>query len=174
MRYAIVCALAASAVIAGEARAGGPCAEGARSRIVRSVKGGKPIAIAAPSDRPVYGELTFVELNGDGKQDLVLGSACIRSPTDSVRLYRVYASCGPAADGVEDFVQLFEEEQPCARSVKIERQAAQTKLDGVAWQDLQLTVTMPGKRCEQTTAPLSFDGAQYRAGQGTTKGCPKR
>jgi hypothetical protein len=171
MWLAISCAVVGLG--AGEARADGPCVDGTRYRVVRSAKGGKPIAIAAAGERPVYGELAFVELNDDGKQDVVLASACIRSPADSVRLHRVYASCGPAAGGVEEYALVFEEEELCARAVKIEAQAAQTKVKGVAWRDLQLTRTLPGKRCEQATQALQFDGAQYRAGPRTTVPCSK-
>src|SRR5262245_39328825 len=103
------------AVLAGPAHAEWPCADGTHYRVVRARTGDKPIAIAAMNDRPVYGELTPVELNNDGKQDLLFRSACIRSPTDSVRLYRVFASCGPAADGVDELVMVFEEEELCAR-----------------------------------------------------------
>ena len=172
-RMSLAIACAAVALGAGEARAEGPCAEGTRYRIVRSAKGGKPIAIAAAGERPVYGELAFVELNGDGKQDVVLASACIRSPADSVRLHRVYAACGAAAGGVEEYALVFEEEELCARAVKIEAQDAQTTVKGVAWRDLRLTRTLPGKRCEQATQALQFDGAQYRAGARATAPCPK-
>jgi hypothetical protein len=172
MRIAIACAL--SVLIGGEARADGPCTDGTHYRILRSAKGAQPIAIAAASDRPVYGAFTFVELNNDGKPDVVFASACVRSPADSVRYHRVYVSCGKAADGGEDFALLFEDEEPCERTVKIERQATQQKQGGAAWQDLQLTRTVPGARCEQTVVPLRFDGAQYRADQGTTQPCPKR
>jgi hypothetical protein len=171
MWLAIACVM--GGLGAGEARAEGPCSDGTRHRIVKSAKGGKPIAITAAGERPVYGELVFVELNGDGKQDVVLASACIRSPADSVRLHRVYASCGPAAGGGEEYAIVFEEEELCARAVKIEAQAAQTTVKGVAWRDLQLMRTLPGKRCEQATQVLQFDGAQYRAGPRTTAPCPK-
>jgi hypothetical protein len=178
VRCALACALLA---MAGEARAEWPCGENTRYRVARSVKGGKPIAIGAakdPKDKPIYGAFTFVELNNDGRQDIVFESACIRGPGDSVKLHRVYASCGKAADGVEDFVMIFEAEELCARTVKIETQAAQTKASEVLWQDLQLVRTVReggkgGGTCEQTAEALRFDGAQYKAGPRASKACPR-
>ncbi len=169
---AIACAL--SVLLTREARAEWPCADHTRHRIARSPRDGKPIGIAAANDRLVYGALSFVELNGDGKQDVVFASACIRSPADSVRLHRVYASCGAAADGVEDLVLLLEEEELCARPVAIEPQAQQTTVGGMAWRDLRLVQTSPGERCAQTIQALRFDGARYRSGPRTSQPCPKR
>jgi hypothetical protein len=155
------------------APARGPCADGARYRIARSPRGAKPIAIAAPDRTMIYGELAFTDLNGDGRQDVVLASACIRRPSDSVRSHRVYTSCGPAADGVEELALIFEEEELCTRAVKLEPQASQTEASGASWRDLQLIRTLPGPRCEQTTQALRFDGAQYQSGPRTTRPCPK-
>jgi hypothetical protein len=171
--YALGCAL--SVLIAADARAEWPCAGNVRHRVARSAKGDKPIGIAAANERLVYGTFATAELNNDGRQDLVFASACIRGPADSVRFHRVYASCGPGADGGEDFVLIFEEEELCARAVKIETQAAQSKANGVLWQDLQLVrmTSGPGGRCEQATQPLKFDGAEYRAGARASKPCPK-
>jgi hypothetical protein len=171
MRCAIACAL--SVLIGGEAGADWPCADSARYRVARSAKGDKPIAIGAANDRLTYGTFTFVELNDDGKRDLVFASACIRGPADSVRFHRVYASCGRAIDGIEDFVLIFEDEELCTRTVEIEAQTGQTKANGVLWQDLRLVRKVPGKRCEQTAQTLQFDRAQYKTGPRASRPCPK-
>jgi hypothetical protein len=160
-------------IAGGEARADWPCADSTRYRVVRARNGDKPIAIAAPNERAVYGELTSVELNNDGKHDVLFRSGCIRGPSDSVRLYRVFASCGPAADGVEELVMVYEEEELCTRQVELTTLAHQSKAGGVLWQDLQLARTMRGKTCERATEPLQFDGSRYQSGPRTTGPCKR-
>jgi hypothetical protein len=159
---------------AHDARAEWPCGDNTHYRVVHTPKGDQPIAILAANDQPIYGDFTFVELNGDNRQDILFRSACIRGPIDSVRLHQAYASCGRARDGVEEFVKVFEQEELCSSDVTLSAATRQTTSSGLQWRDLQLTRTTPGKRCEQAIVPLQFDGDRYRPGAGTTRPCPKK
>lgn len=156
---------------AGAARADWPCAGEDVARIVRGARGAKPIAIATATTRAVYGAFAPVDLNADGRGDLVFTSACFEDAGEKLRLHRIYASCGknPFRDD-EDFVLLFEREEPCARTVSL---APGKAARAPGWRPLTLTVTTPVGRCrERATWAVTWTGARYDTGTATRTSCP--
>jgi hypothetical protein len=146
-----------------------------RYRIAYSVKGHKPIAIGpfadGPTDKPVFGKMKLVDLDGNARPDLLFESGCIKGVTESTRLHRVFAACGKhVTDREDEYALIFDEEVPCTTKLAITR----AKTTAAAWHDLALTRAVPRKQCmHKTIEVLRFDGTSY-APHGDTrviKGC---
>ncbi|MGN6106981.1 MAG: hypothetical protein ACTHU0_17885 [Kofleriaceae bacterium] len=162
------------ASLAAEARADWPCEGETRWRIAHSAKDRKPIAIGPFADdrleavdRPIYGELAFEDLNGDGRKDVVFHSACITSPGERTRVHRVLASCGARpGDPADEYVVVFEEEELCERAVAIApagkppKSAKPAAEDALVWRELKIQRKQPKQ--PRSTEVLRFDGRRYR------------
>lgn len=141
-----------------------------RYRVAYSVKGHKAVGIGpfadGPSDKPVLGTMTAIDLDGNARPDLVFASACIKGVTESTRLHRVFASCGKhATDREDEYALVFDEEVPCTTKIAITR----AKTSAAAWHDLTLARSVPRKQCtHKTIEMLRFDGTSY-APHGTTR-----
>jgi hypothetical protein len=160
--------IASTCLLAAPARAD-HCDE-TRYRIAYSVKGHKPIAIGpfadGPTDKPVFGKLTPIELDGNARPDLLFESACIKGVSESTRLHRVFASCGKhVTDREDEYALIFDEEVPCTTKLAIVR----AKTSAESWRDLTVTRTEPRKACKRKTVEaLRFDGQRY-APHGATR-----
>lgn len=134
-----------------------------RYRIAYSVKGHKPVGIGpfadGPTDKPVFGTMKPIDLDGNARPDLVFESACIKGVTESTRLHRVFAACGKhVTDREDEYALIFDEEVPCTTKISITR----AKTAAAAWQDLTLARSVPRKQCtHKTIEMLRFNGMSY-------------